>query len=114
VESGRPRRLWQSVGELAATHVREHPGSAASTGDCCRVHRYTDEDLLAMVEANVDERIAEYQETLRTNPKNSAGGSGYQVCCFMVERMNRAKSKLKTGWIISLGSANASGRFMRR
>jgi hypothetical protein len=32
----------------------------------------------------------------------------------MVKRMNRARSKLKDGWIISLVSANASGRFMRR
>jgi hypothetical protein len=29
---------------------------------------HTDEDLLAMIEKNVDERIAEYQEALRTNP----------------------------------------------
>src|SRR5262245_24365437 len=34
---------------------------------------HTDEYLLEMVEAKVDERIADYQETLRTNPKNSAG-----------------------------------------
>jgi hypothetical protein len=51
-------------------HIREtirHLGAARLD-----LVNYTDEDLLALIEANVDERIAEYQEAHRTNP-NFAG-----------------------------------------
>jgi hypothetical protein len=54
-----PIHIWETIRHLGAARLD--------------LVNHTDEDLLAMIEAKVDERIAEYQETLRTNPKNSAG-----------------------------------------
>jgi hypothetical protein len=53
-----PIHIWETIRHLGAARLD--------------LVNYSDEDLLAMVEAKVDERIAEYQEALRTNP-NVAG-----------------------------------------
>jgi hypothetical protein len=50
-----PIHIWETIRHLGAARLD--------------LVNHTDEDLLAMVESQVDERIAQYQEDIRTNPK---------------------------------------------
>ncbi|MBO0862272.1 MAG: hypothetical protein J2P21_28005 [Chloracidobacterium sp.] len=49
-----PIHIWETIRGLGAARLD--------------LVNHTDEDLLAMIEADVDERIGEYQEALHTNP----------------------------------------------